>query len=150
MAHSLESRLPFLDHRLAELVFSLPTHLFMSAGENKHILREATRGLLPEPVRLRQDKLGFPTPQTTWIYETMCQEVRDLLESPSLAARGVFDTNTLRNRFNQEVASGTRHSASFWFRVICFEQWQRMLCDYETKTTGSRHRDPMTVVRTVN
>jgi asparagine synthase (glutamine-hydrolysing) len=66
MAVSVEVRLPFLDHRLVEFCMRLPTsHLFRD-GTSKRILRRATRGLVPDVILDRTDKVGFATPWTTW------------------------------------------------------------------------------------
>src|SRR5438105_3589136 len=62
MAHSIEARLPFLDHRLAEFAFSLPDNWKMRGPWNKFVLREAMAGRIPENVRKRADKMGFRVP----------------------------------------------------------------------------------------
>ncbi len=62
MAFSIESRVPFLDHRLIEFAFSLPTSDKISAGITKRILRESMKGIIPEEVYNRRDKKGFVTP----------------------------------------------------------------------------------------
>jgi asparagine synthase (glutamine-hydrolysing) len=59
MAHSIEARVPFLDHRLVELAFRLPGESKVRGADTKRILREAMKGVLPEPIRTRRDKLGF-------------------------------------------------------------------------------------------
>jgi asparagine synthase (glutamine-hydrolysing) len=59
MAHGIESRVPFLDHRLVEFAFSLPPDAKVRGAETKRLLREAMAGVLPEPIRRRRDKLGF-------------------------------------------------------------------------------------------
>ena len=59
MAHSIEARVPFLDHRLVELAFRLPAETKVRGADTKRLLREAMRGVLPEPIRTRRDKLGF-------------------------------------------------------------------------------------------
>jgi asparagine synthase (glutamine-hydrolysing) len=59
MAHSIEARVPFLDHRLVELAFRLPGESKVRGADTKRVLREAMKGVLPEPVRTRRDKLGF-------------------------------------------------------------------------------------------
>jgi asparagine synthase (glutamine-hydrolysing) len=66
MAVSVEVRLPFLDHRLVEFCMRLPTsHLFRDAT-SKRVLRRAMRGVVPDPILDRTDKVGFATPWTTW------------------------------------------------------------------------------------
>ena len=74
MANSIEVRLPFLDHHLVELAFSLPmTHIY-NHGKTKYILRESMRNVLPDSVYNRTDKIGFAPPQNKWM-ET--DQVRD-------------------------------------------------------------------------
>lgn len=67
MAHSVEVRLPFLNHKLVEFVFSLPTECIYREGKTKYILREAMKGVVPEPICNRTDKIGFAPPQKAWI-----------------------------------------------------------------------------------
>ena len=67
MAHSREVRLPFLDHNLVEFVFKLPERLLMQDGWTKWILREAFRGMVPEEISNRVDKLGYMPPQQKWL-----------------------------------------------------------------------------------
>src|SRR5207249_206035 len=57
MAHSVESRTPFLDYRLVEFLLSLPSHYKISQGMTKRVLRQGMQGILPEAIRLRTDKL---------------------------------------------------------------------------------------------
>ena len=66
MAHSREVRLPFCDHRLADLALSLPPHLLMGEVQTKRLLRESMRGILPESIRTRWNKQGFRPPQDLW------------------------------------------------------------------------------------
>jgi asparagine synthase (glutamine-hydrolysing) len=68
MAHSIEARVPFLDHRVVELAFRLAPELKIKGVQTKHVLREAMRGVLPEDIRARRDKLGFRAePEAAWI-----------------------------------------------------------------------------------
>jgi len=62
MAHSVESRLPFLDYRLLELVLGQPTNLLFRDGWSKYMLRQAMNGILPDEVQRRTDKMGYETP----------------------------------------------------------------------------------------
>jgi asparagine synthase (glutamine-hydrolysing) len=79
MAYSLETRLPFLDYRLVELVFSLPLSYRIRDGWNKWILRQSLSGVLPDTIRWRRNKLGFPTPERKWLLQGSHQ-IRLLLE----------------------------------------------------------------------
>ena len=67
MAWSREVRQPFLDHRLVEFLFTLPPHYKHDHGETKVVMRRALKGLLPEPILNRQDKLGYQAPMTAWL-----------------------------------------------------------------------------------
>ena len=68
MAHSVEARVPFLDHRVVEFAFRLPASLKINGVETKHVLRESMRGVLPEDIRARKDKIGFRAePDATWM-----------------------------------------------------------------------------------
>jgi len=66
MAHSIEARVPFLDHRLVEFNIGLWDQHKMVGGDTKRVLRAAMQGILPEKVRRRHDKLGFATPEQAW------------------------------------------------------------------------------------
>ena len=66
MAYSIESRVPFLDYRLVEFSFSLPPEYKINLGMTKYIIRESLKGVLPEKIRIRKDKMGFVTPQEVW------------------------------------------------------------------------------------
>ena len=86
MAWSIESRVPFLTPALAEFFLSLPEHYLISPeGVTKHVFREAMRGLVPDPVLDRRDKIGFATPERQWL-EALAPWVGNVL-SPSRLAR---------------------------------------------------------------
>ena len=67
MAHGLESRVPFLDHPLVELVATIPADIKFQNGELKHLLRVAFADKLPPVIRDRKDKMGFPVPLQEWL-----------------------------------------------------------------------------------
>jgi len=67
MAHSVEVRLPFLDHKLVEFVFSLPDRFKLRNGWTKYILRESMKDLLPEKIAWRVGKVGYETPDSSWL-----------------------------------------------------------------------------------
>jgi asparagine synthase (glutamine-hydrolysing) len=71
MYFSVESRVPFLDHRLVEFVLSLPADYVIDGHTTKRLLREAVRGIVPEVVITRKDKLGFANPESDWVIALM-------------------------------------------------------------------------------
>jgi len=79
-AFSLEARVPFLDYRLVEFIFGLPLDQKMRNGWSKVILRNSMKGIIPENIRLRRDKIGFAYPQLDWLRQTQ-DKVKSLLTS---------------------------------------------------------------------
>ena len=67
MRFSIESRVPFLNTELVNFVLSLPVNFRIRHGYTKAVLREALKGLIPEVIRTRTDKLGFPAPEIQWL-----------------------------------------------------------------------------------
>src|SRR5712691_6955590 len=90
MAFSIESRVPFLDHRLVELAFALPDEVKRHAGWSKYGLRKALDGLLPASVVWRRDKKGFPTPVGDWLRNGRGAAALDILRDPSRRSRQLF------------------------------------------------------------
>jgi asparagine synthase (glutamine-hydrolysing) len=75
MFHSIEARVPFLDHRLVELLFRMPPDLKIRDARTKYVLREALAGTLPEAVRMRRDKVAFQAdPSVTWRFASEHRE----------------------------------------------------------------------------
>lgn len=97
MAHSVEVRLPFLDYRLVSFLFGLPAHWKVRGPWNKFILREAMRGRIPESVRVRPDKMGFPTSGQKWFAHDLYEPMADLLASRAVRERGIYNVQTVVN-----------------------------------------------------
>jgi asparagine synthase (glutamine-hydrolysing) len=74
MAHGTEVRLPFLNHRLVEFVFSLPANFKIRDGWTKWILRQAMNKKLPDAIVWRKDKVGYEPPQQKWMTDPKLQE----------------------------------------------------------------------------
>jgi len=83
MAHSVESRLPFLDYRLVELALALPTAVKLCNGYGKWVLREAVRGGIPEAIRSARYKRGFDVQQGQWISRGLGASIREALHARS-------------------------------------------------------------------
>lgn len=71
MSNSVETRVPFLDHELVEFVTKLPFHMKISNGERKYILRESVKNIVPQKIYNRKDKMGFSSPEQTWLANEM-------------------------------------------------------------------------------
>ncbi len=125
MAHSIESRVPFLDYRLVELCFALPPQQKIRDGVTKFVLRQAMAGILPEDVRLRQDKLGFSTPQDVWLREALAPWAREIVTSPEFRGRPYFRADAVARLLDQHV-QGADLSTMLW-RCLAVELWHRAM-----------------------
>ena|ERR1700730_1113953 len=133
MAFSVESRLPFLDHRLVEFCFSLQYDEKVGDGWTKLLLRRATQELLPQRVRLRRSKLGFPGDHAAWLGTGRgLDTVRDLLLDPASLTRGWLDPKWIRKSFGgsrETAAKWVRGNPSWTWRATTFELWCRQFVD---------------------
>jgi asparagine synthase (glutamine-hydrolysing) len=130
MAFSIEARTPFLDYRLAEFLFRLPNAAHVQHGITKVVLRDAMRGVLPEPVRTRLDKKGFSTPEDIWFRTSLRDWAADILRSPSLAQRGWVQPCEVLRLFDRHAAGAVNESVLLW-RILNVELWARMFLDRE-------------------
>jgi asparagine synthase (glutamine-hydrolysing) len=95
MSFGRETRLPFLDHRLVELVMTLPLDLSYRRGESKWILRQAMRGMVPDAILDRRDKVGFATPWKAWTSGSLGPVLRDRLRQAELELSAVVQPRKL-------------------------------------------------------
>jgi len=121
MAHSVESRVPFLDYRLVEYVLGLPAEHKIGGGVTKRVLREAMAGLLPEPVRTRMDKMGFVTPEEEWVRHEAPGRFRQAARDAVDASHGVLRPQALDEL--DRIIAGERPFDFFAWRVINFGAW---------------------------
>jgi asparagine synthase (glutamine-hydrolysing) len=128
MAASIESRVPFLDHKLVEFTARLPEKFKIRGKTTKWILREAMRGVLPEEILTRK-KMGFPVPFGNWLRGEFRSVVNEFVLSERALSRGIFDANFVREIVNRHNA-GENHDERMWF-LINFEIWQRQFIENE-------------------
>lgn len=122
MAHGLEARVPFMDYRLVSLAFRVPADRKIEGVWNKALLRRSLRGRIPEPVRTRVEKMGFPTSLHIWLTGALAEPLRDLLTSRAARERGIYNVDEmltcLRNHPRIETEDALR-----LFYVAQFELW---------------------------
>ncbi|HBP16615.1 MAG TPA: asparagine synthase (glutamine-hydrolyzing) [Planctomycetes bacterium] len=123
MAHSVEARFPFLDHRLVELAFSLPPELKLRRGVTKWVLREAARGWIPERIAARRDKVGFATPDQLWLAGPLLPLAEEVLLDPGLERR-FFDPAGVARLLAAWRAGAPGVSAAL-MRCLVFALWLR-------------------------
>lgn len=127
MQFSLESRVPFLDYRLVERTLALAPDRIMHNGETKYILRQAMQGVIPEEIRVRQDKIGFMTPESDWFRMPVFKEfISDLLNSESFSRRPYFDQKKCLKLYDAHMQRKINVSRDIW-KWINLELWLRSL-----------------------
>ncbi|NYT20997.1 MAG: asparagine synthetase B, partial [Methanomicrobiales archaeon] len=128
MAFSIEARVPFLDYLLVEYTASLPLSQKIRAGITKYVLRSAVRGLVPDTIRCRKDKMGFITPEEVWMKTVLSPFIPELLASPRFASRPYWDADVVRREYEDYLAGKTIYSPEFW-RIVCTELWLQEFFD---------------------
>ena len=128
MAHSLEARVPFLDHRLVELAFSLDGSELIRRGETKSVLRRALADLLPPEVRTRRDKLGFVTPEGRFLRGALGELADDVFASRSFRERGFVEVSAARRRLARHRSGRVTAGMELW-RALNLELWARRFLD---------------------
>jgi asparagine synthase (glutamine-hydrolysing) len=124
MAHSIESRVPFLDHRLVEYSLSLKNKDKISGGMTKLVLRRAMNGILPDKIRDRVDKLGFATPEEVWLREKGTALFRQKLEDAVRNLDGIVKHDVMQ--YFEDVVSGRKAFSFVFWRIINFAQWVKL------------------------
>jgi asparagine synthase (glutamine-hydrolysing) len=109
MAHSLEIRPPFLDHRIVEFAAALPQNLKIRGFKQKFLLKELMRGKLPDSV-LNRKKTGFDIPTHDWFRDTLRPLLMDTLTPRAIAATGIFDASAIealiRDHMERRINAG--------------------------------------------
>lgn len=123
MAHSIEARVPFLDYRLVELTLGLPEEEKLSGGVTKRVLREAMKGVLPEEVCTRMDKIGFATSEEKWLRRERPEDFRTAMREAIEASQGVLLPSAAG--FLDDVIDGRRPFSFLPWRMISFGAWMR-------------------------
>lgn len=121
MAVGLESRVPLLDPRIAELAAAAPPAIKFSGGRTKHMFKQAVQHLLPREVFERRDKMGFPVPLTEWLRGGPVRDfVGDTLGSTAARQRGLYRSAAL----DHMVADPGAGARQLW-GALCLEIWHR-------------------------
>jgi asparagine synthase (glutamine-hydrolysing) len=124
MARSLEARSPFLDHRLAEFVASLPVSLKMRGRTLKYLLRRVAAPYLPESI-LKRPKQGFMFPLGYWMKGPLLPVVKHLLAHSTLVEEGIFQREPIDRLVAEHVANKADHHVRLWM-ILNVEVWYRM------------------------
>ena len=129
MAASLESRVPFLDHRLVELVAAIPGQVRMRNGQTKSLLRDAVADLVPPAIMTRR-KMGFPVPIGPWLRGPFWRLVEEFVLSQRARARGHFNAMAL-HKIAEDHRNGKQDNAEQLWLLMNLEIWQRIFIEGE-------------------
>jgi asparagine synthase (glutamine-hydrolysing) len=127
MAHSIESRVPLLDHLVVEFAASLPASLKMPAGRLKHLLKTLAFSLMPREI-LDRPKMGFGVPIGRWFRGELREAFGDILGSTLARQRGYFNTAFVERLLADHLSGRRDHSWRLW-QLLVFELWQRQYVD---------------------
>jgi len=129
MWFSIEARVPFLDHNLVEKILSIPSHQIIQNGMTKHILRAGLKGLLPENIRTRSDKVGFLTPEDEWFRtEKFRSLIQDMMTSSSYKNRGYYRPEKVWNLYQEHLQKKRNISKEIW-KWLNLELWFKEFID---------------------
>lgn len=135
MAHSLEARVPLLDHVLVEFAATIPPEYRLRNGESKSIFKRAMRGILPDEI-IDKPKQGFAVPLGSWFRGQLSGFIRDLLLSETCRKRGVFDCRYVEQLLGMHER-GRDLGLQLW-TLISFELWCRTFLDAPAGQQQSR------------
>lgn len=127
MANSLESRSPFLDHRLVEFAAALPSRWKLRGKNSKYILKDTFADLLPRDI-LRRGKMGFGVPIARWFRQELKGYLQDVLFDPCAISRGYFKKGRVEELVREHQGGVADHSYRLW-ALLFLELWHREFID---------------------
>ena len=123
MWHSLEVRVPFLDHKLVEFVATIPSQLKLKGWEKKHILIKSMEGILPDSI-LRRRKQGFSIPLGDWLRGPLRDLVYAHVSSSHLRDLGIFKEKTIESMLDEHTRGQKNHETKIW-ALLTFCLWHQ-------------------------
>ena len=136
MATSIESRVPFLDHKLVEFTARMPDTMKLRGGTTKFVLRESMKGVLPDRI-LSRSKMGFPVPIGRWFRGPFKSVIDEYVSSDRALARDIFEPDFVK-RLVSLHQSGEDHSERLW-ALLNFEIWLRQFVDGDQSFAPKDH-----------
>nr|MBP9070497.1 asparagine synthetase B [Bacteroidia bacterium] len=121
MSQSLESREPYLDHRIIEFVAQLPDEFKYNKGVKKHILKEITHQYIPKEL-LDRPKMGFSIPLEAWLKNELRPLVEIYFDTKVIASQGIFDPKYLSSLYSDFIKGVSGLEQKVW-RILMFQMW---------------------------
>jgi asparagine synthase (glutamine-hydrolysing) len=137
MAASIESRVPFLDHKLVEYVAAIPGRYKLRGWQTKAVLRAALRDLVPREILTRR-KMGFPVPVARWFRGRFWPIVEEFVLAPRALERGLFDPSFTRRLAEEHRRGVWDHGDRLWL-LVNLEIWQRIFLEGEPPEAVMEH-----------
>jgi asparagine synthase (glutamine-hydrolysing) len=122
MGISLETRIPFLDHRVVEFAWCLPLSMKIRRGQGKCLLRQVLNRYLPKKL-IERPKAGFAVPIDAWLRGPLCEWAEALLDDRRLQREGFFDAMPIRQKWKEHL-SGRRNWQYHLWNILMFQAWQ--------------------------
>ena len=146
MAASVESRVPFLDHKLVEFTSSLPERLKLRRWTTKYVLRQSMKNVLPAAI-LDRPKMGFPVPLGSWFRGAYASVLDEYVLGSRAIERGIFKADFVRSLVEQHRRGEANHSERLW-SLVNLEMWHRRFIDGEQANTESVDESLLATART--
>ena len=127
MAFGLEARVPFLDYRLVEFALGLPGEMKIKGTITKYVARQAFKDILPEAVRTRRDKMGYPTPLALWLRGPLRSQADEILQE-HFRRRNFYNVPRVQQLWHEHQTGAADHSWQI-FRWLTTEMWLRNFID---------------------
>lgn len=122
MAFSIESRVPFMDHRLIEFTMGLPENLVYRRGERKYILRQAFKGVVPDKILQRRDKMGFVSAEERWLKEEGKSWFEEQIKKAGLQHSDFINKESALQGLH--AMQNKKQDFDYYpWRIICFSLW---------------------------
>ncbi len=137
---ALECRHPYLDNKMLEFAFSIPSSQRIKEGLTKYVMRNAAKGLIPETIWKKRRKLGTPIPQELWMRE-LYENITQLFSRPESLGREYFSQSAVLNLFNN-YSSGKlnrierAHYTNLLWRILNLELWLETYFDQDNPITN--------------
>jgi asparagine synthase (glutamine-hydrolysing) len=135
MSHSIELRVPFLDHLFVESMMRLPTHLKVRKEGNRYVVKDALKRAFADmvpPEIIKREKLGFAVPYARWFKVEMRDMLYDVLLSKTARESGAFNTTEVESVINQALTVHQESETDIWspqakkvWSLFVFELWRQ-------------------------
>jgi len=138
MAHSLEVRVPFLDHELVEFVSRMPARFKVRGFQRKVLFRRVVEPWVPQ-AHLHRPKQGFSVPMADWLRGSLKPMLTDLVDSRQCRESPWINQSTVRRLVDEHLTGAVPHEVRLW-AIICFLEWERQYGGTPTAATAATRR----------